>query len=156
MSHEVIVKALERQAVVSATGNIKIDQLEDFLAGSLARVRTWLSASKLAAAGPAFGIFHGAVNEASDGPVEVCVPLVAEPAIAPPAGLTVRIFPASRAACVTLSGDQADFPEVLKGYDAASGWIERNSYRMAGPPREVWPDDPGPGKPLEIQWEFIS
>lgn len=156
MSHEVIVKTLDRQAVVSVVGNVKIDHLEAFLAGNLARVRTWLTASRLVTAGPAFGIFHGAVSEESDGPIEVCVPLSAEPAAAPPAGMSIRILPAARAACVTLSGDQADFPEVLKGYDAASGWIEKNTFRMAGPPREVWPDDPGPGQPLEIQWEFVS
>lgn len=81
-----------------------------------------------------FVIFHGEVNEDSDGPAEVCVPI----ARAAP-GLPVREEAAHREAYLTITRAQLEFPQILSAFDAVAGWVSSAGLALAGPPREVYP-----------------
>lgn len=82
-----------------------------------------------------FVIFHGELNEDSDGPVESCVPVAVD---APPSGVAARVEPAHREAYVRLRKAQVVFPQVLSAYDAVAEWIKENGFTIADSPREVY------------------
>jgi hypothetical protein len=81
-------------------------------------------------------IYHGEVNEDSDGPVEVCAPLACPDAVPP--GMAVRHEAAHREAYVTITRAQLEYPQILSAYDAVADWISSAGLAQAGPPRECY------------------
>ena len=101
-----------------------------------------------------FGIFHGAINEPDDGPIEICIPVDGN--LKAEGDVQVKQLQGGSAACVVMIGTQTDFPAILGAYDAAADWIQKNGYQMADSPREVWHSGPGSGEEpkMEIVWLF--
>ncbi|MFJ6214456.1 MerR family transcriptional regulator [Streptomyces sp. NPDC092296] len=87
-----------------------------------------------------FVIFHGEVNEDSDGPVETCVPVDADlvPAAERAAVPGLRREAAHREAYVRLTRAQVEYPQILSAYDALEQWIGAQGRRCTGSPREVY------------------
>ena len=86
------------------------------------------------AAGEFFVVFHGEVNEDSDGPIEVCLPVAANSA-------ATRSEPAHREAYVTVSAANLEWPHVLSAYDAVERWMDARGRVGLGPPRQVYRGD---------------
>lgn len=87
--------------------------------------------------GDQFVIYHGEVNEDSDGPVEACAPVLSPAGL--PADLVVRHEAAHREVYVTVTRAQLEFPQILSAYDAVADWIGAAGLSPAGSPREVYP-----------------
>jgi len=86
--------------------------------------------------GSLFVIYHGEVNEDSDGPVEACAP-VAGACVVPP-GVGVRREVAHQEAYVTITRAQLEFPQILSAFDAVADWVRTAGLTPAGAPREVY------------------
>jgi DNA-binding transcriptional MerR regulator len=86
--------------------------------------------------GPAFVIYHGEVNEESDGPVEVCVPIVVGSRGA--ADGATRVEPAHREAYTRIRQSQLEFPQILDAYEAVEQWMAKHNRQMTASPREVY------------------
>jgi DNA-binding transcriptional MerR regulator len=84
--------------------------------------------------GAPFVLYRGHVNEDSDGPVEVCVPIdhAASEEVA------MRREPAHREAFVRLRKAQVEFPQILSAFDAVACWIDARGLCVADGPREVY------------------
>jgi DNA-binding transcriptional MerR regulator len=83
-------------------------------------------------AGATFAIYHGEVNEDSDGPVEWCLPVAADQAEALAARfpeLTLRTEPAHEEAFVHLGDIVASPPQWQLAGDALYGWAGRQHRR---------------------------
>jgi DNA-binding transcriptional MerR regulator len=138
MTYEVKVKDSPAQPYVSRASVVAIGALEPFIAGTLDELTR-----SVEPAGPPFVLYHDAVNDETDGRVEVCVP-TAEPrgdGAALPAGPVAYTF---------VEGDRAEYPEILSAYDAVADWAKAHGHELAGPPREIYlskPDEP-------IRWEI--
>jgi DNA-binding transcriptional MerR regulator len=133
---EVKVKQVPVQRYESRTANVRVAQLEPFILETIGEL------SEQGAAGAPFTIFHGAVTEESDGPVEVCVPRADGE----------RELPAGEVAYTTVSGKQCDFPEILGAYDAVARWAREHEREFASPPREIYLNGPGEAMRFEIAW----
>ena len=83
-------------------------------------------------------IYHGEVNEDSDGPVEVCVPVSGDGDLS---GQAHRVEPAHREAYTEITVAQVAFPQILSAYEAVERWIGENGREITGSPREVYVDD---------------
>jgi DNA-binding transcriptional MerR regulator len=106
----------------------------------------WIPAAcdRLAEAAKAYGgvaaapfvVYHGEVNEDSDGPVEVCVPIDA----AHTGGVAHahRVEPAHREAYTTITKAQVAYPQILSAYDAVFEWAKREGRSVVSAPREVY------------------
>lgn len=147
--YDVSTRDVPAQDVLSVTRNLTVKDLESFiievtgdLIGQVERAG--------AAVGPAsFVIYHGEVNDDSDGPVEVCVPFSG--AVEPGGGAVSRVEPAHREAYTTITRAQVQFPGILDAYAAVERWIQERGEQMAAAPREVYfnPDrDPDPTDPF--------
>ena len=133
---DVNVKQVPAQRYASRTANVRVAQLEPFILDTIGEL------SAEVATGPPFTIFHGAVTEESDGPVEVCVPRSDGD----------RELPAGEVAYTTVSGKQCDFPEILGAYDAVARWAGEQHREFANPPREIYLNGPGEALRFEIAW----
>ena len=150
MAWEVEVRNAPPQQVVSITRHVKIDQLEDHIVGSTRALKELVEAQGGEVDGLPFGIYHGPVNENDDGPMEVCLPVQQQ--VAANGEVTAKQLPAVRVAFVDITGEQCEFPEILKAYDAVYDWIKANGYRHDGSPWEIWMDEQG--QHMQIAWPF--
>lgn len=152
MSLEVNVKQLAPQRVLSVTHHIKVNKLDDTIRESLDAMDGILKEQKVEAASAPFGIFHGAINEQEDGPIEICLPVNGQ--VRGKGNVQVKQLQGGDAACVMMLGAQTDFPAILGAYDAAADWIQKNGYQMAESPREIWHSGLGQDAKMEIVWLF--
>jgi DNA-binding transcriptional MerR regulator len=152
MSFEVNVKQVAPQQVLSVTHHIKVNKLDETIRESVDTLYAMLKEQKVEASASPFGIFHGAINEQEDGPIEICLPVNAQ--VKGKGDAQVKQLQGGDAACVMTVGTETDFPAILGAYDAAADWIQKNGYAMAEPPREVWHSGPGDDPKMEIVWLF--
>ena len=89
--------------------------------------------------GSSMVIYHGQVNEDSDGPVEVCVPFTGS--LEPAGEMRVRLEPTHREAFTCLTKVQVEFPGILGAYDAVGAWIGTQGLKVTASPREVYFND---------------
>jgi DNA-binding transcriptional MerR regulator len=83
--------------------------------------------------GALFAVYHGEVNEDSDGPVEVCVPIPC--AATPPPDLPVRPDPAHREVYLTITRAQLEFPQILSAFDSCPP----STRSRPGSAQQAWP-----------------
>ena len=152
MTLEVNVKTIPTRQVLSLTLNVKVTKLDATIEQSLSTLRALLDRQNARADDEPFGIYHGAINEQEDGPIEICIP--ADGNLKAEGDVKVKQLAGGNAACVTMLGAQCDFPAILGAYDAAADWIQKNGYQMAEPPREIWYSTLGANAKMEIVWLF--
>jgi DNA-binding transcriptional MerR regulator len=129
---EVEVQQIPAQRYVSRTKHVRIEELEPFIVETIRE----LGAD---ATGAPFAVYHGEVNERSNGPVEVGVPCLNGD----------HELPAGEIAVTTAEGEQCDFPQVLGAYDAIARWAREHGRRLDCSPREVYLS--GDDEPLRMQ-----
>jgi len=152
MTLEVNVRKIPTQQVVSLTRHVKVPRLDETISQSVSTLRALLQKQNASIKDSPFGIFHGAINEQEDGPIEICI--FADGELKSEGDVQVKQLQGGDAACVMTIGAQTDFPAILGAYDAAADWIQKNGYQMAEPPREVWHSGPGEEPKMEIVWLF--
>ena len=132
--YEIHERDVPEQLVLTEQRHIRVQELPDWLSSAIGRLVESAEAQGGVAA-PVFVIFHGEVNEDSDGPVEVCVPVGGRK----PAGDTAaRIEPSHREAYTRITKAQVEYPQILSAYDAVASWIGAQGRTVAGSPREVY------------------
>jgi hypothetical protein len=133
---EVREREVPEQLVLTEQRHVRVDELATWIDAAIWRLMK--VAHELGAqVGDRFVVYHGEVNEDSDGPVEACAPI---PPDTPPADLSMpaRREPAHREAYVTITKAQLEFPQILSAYDAVADWVSSAGLAYAGPPREVY------------------
>jgi DNA-binding transcriptional MerR regulator len=140
--YEVKVRDIEEQTLLTEQSYVAAAGLREWIVD--AALRQLRHADALGGpVGPRVVIYHGEVNEDSDGPVEQALPIA--PARAGEAELPWRTEPAHREAYVAVTRAQVRYPDIVSAYDAVERWISDTGHTVAGPPREVYHADPSEG-----------
>ncbi len=126
---------IPEQVVLTEQRHLTVQGLPAWFGDVLPRLHT-IAAGNGGASGAAFIIYHGEVNEESDGPVEVCVPIVPERAAT--INAATRIEPAHREAFTRITKAMVEYPQILNAYDAVESWITEHGRTIIGSPREVY------------------
>jgi DNA-binding transcriptional MerR regulator len=132
---EIQERAVPEQLVLTEQRHVRVEELPRWLPEAGMRLIKTAEAYG-GVAGAMFVVYHGEVNEDSDGPVEVCVPIGL--AHEPSPDVAGRREPAHREAYTRLTKAQIEYPQILSAYDAVAQWIGANGLSSAGPPREVY------------------
>jgi len=149
--YPVATREVPAQQVVAMTRSVVVKDLVPFIMEAYDTLAARLRAAGTAPEPVWFVIYHGEVNEDSDGPVEVCLPYTGAPRGALTGNdVVARVEPAHREAYTTITRAQTEFPTILEAYGAVEQWITNNEQAMSGSPREVYfvegsdiaPDDP--------------
>jgi DNA-binding transcriptional MerR regulator len=141
--YDVETRDVPVQDVLGITRSLTVKDLLPFIIDGTRELMNQVQRAG-ATLGPAsFVIYHGEVNEDSDGPVEVCVPFTG--AVTAAGEAVRRTEPAHREAFTTITRAQTQFPGILDAYAAVERWIDERGVEMAGSPREVYfNSDPEP------------
>jgi DNA-binding transcriptional MerR regulator len=133
--YQIHERDVPEQLVLTEQRHVAIDGLSDWIQAATHRLLA-AAAGHGGVTGPMFVIYHGEVNQDSDGPVEVCLPVA--PAQAAATDVATRTEPAHREAFARITKPQVAFPQILSAYDAVAQWLDANGRAIAGPPREVY------------------
>jgi effector-binding domain-containing protein len=152
MALEVEVREIPTLQIVSITRHHKLDGLSEQIQNDCVALFALAEEQGVAPTDVPFGIYHSAINEQEDGPIETCVPI--NGSATGKGDIVARQLEGGRAVCVVITGDQCHYPELLGAYDAAADWIQKNGFETTQPPREVWYTGPGPDAKWEIVWLF--
>jgi DNA-binding transcriptional MerR regulator len=130
-----------QRKLLSRERRVHIDQLPAFIADSEERIRARLRAAGLPGDGPVLVYFHGYVTRDSDGPAEAAVPFAGS--VEPIEDLRARLSPPGTDAFVPVARAEAEFPGILRVYDALEAWIDARHLVCIGSPVEIWPGTDG-------------
>lgn len=139
-------REVPEQMVLTERRNLHVGELAGWLERTMSRLAR-VADNHGGVVGAMFAVYHGDVDEDSDGPVEVCVPVSAQSEASPIAKL--RREAAHEEAYVRLVKARVEYPQILSAFDAVEGWISAGGYRAAGPPREVYFADWGRAGPTD-------
>ncbi|MGH3982379.1 MAG: MerR family transcriptional regulator [Pseudonocardiaceae bacterium] len=139
-------REVPEQLVLTEQRHVHAVELPDWLRAAMDRLdKTAQPHGGLA--GSWFVVYHGEVDEDSDGPVEVCAPI--NPAHEASGDVSMRREPAHREAYVRLRKAQVEHPQILSAYDVVEQWIRSRGLTDAGSPREVYFTDFDPAGPAD-------
>jgi DNA-binding transcriptional MerR regulator len=127
------------RTVVCLNRHLRTDETDAFFNEAFARLRE-LPRGPEGIAGAPFLIFYGEVSEDSDGPMELCRPVDADPEtlagrLSP--DLQIRREVAHEEAYVRLALKDAVWPAMLPAYDALERWTKEHGREPAGAPRQL-------------------
>jgi DNA-binding transcriptional MerR regulator len=128
-------REVSEQLVLTAQQHLVVTGLSDFISSTARRLNTSAQAYGGRTA-PLFVVYHGEVNEESDGPVEVCVPIDRSSQVS--SDIATRREPAHREAYVRLRKEQVVFPQILTAYDTVHQWTHEQDRTITAAPREVY------------------
>jgi DNA-binding transcriptional MerR regulator/effector-binding domain-containing protein len=132
--YEVRERDVPEQVMLTEQRHVLVPELPEFIGSAGMRLLNAADAHG-GVAGPMVVIYHGAVNEDSDGPVEVCIPVRSAPR---DGGDVLRREPAHREAYVRITKAEVEYPQILSAYEAVEQWIRNQGKTLAGSPREVY------------------
>jgi DNA-binding transcriptional MerR regulator len=132
---EIREREVPAQLVLTEQRHTTVEALSSWIED--ATMRLWKTADNHGGVvGPMFVVYHGEVNQDSDGPVEVCLPIGLGQDGATDAA--TRTEPAHREAYLRITKAQVAFPQILSAYDAVAQWLNEQGRNPSGPPREVY------------------
>jgi DNA-binding transcriptional MerR regulator len=140
VAYEVRIKETAAQPYASRSATVSIGELGSFITSAIDELT-----AAVEPVGAPFAIFHGEVNDETDGRVEVGMPTAERPADG-------SELPAGLVAFTVVEGEQATYPEILSAYDAVADWAKRHGHELVCPPREVYLSGPGEPERMEIAW----
>ncbi len=135
------VRAVAASKVLYRQGFVDVVSLLDFMAEAEAELREHLRAHGLAADGAMNVHYHDEITRDGEGRVEASIAY--EGNIEPAADLRIRLRPALREAYVPVPAEDAQFPQVLRLYDAVETWLDDQGLTTVDSPYEIYPGTGG-------------
>ncbi len=102
-----------------------------------------------AAAGAPYVVYHDVIDVDTDGDIEVCIPVRAG-TTSTDDGVEVG---STAGALVARTVHQGAYDQIAPAYHALTTWIHEHGHAVAGPPREIYLDDPTTTAPDEVRTE---
>jgi effector-binding domain-containing protein len=137
MPYEVEVIETAPQTVAAVKVHTSLKKIGDDIGTGFGAVVQKMGASGLAPAGPPLIVYHDVIDEETAGDIEICVPVTGE--IAGNGEVYTRELEGGTMASTMHHGP---YSEIAPAYHTVTGWISEHGHEMAGPPREIYLNDP--------------
>ncbi|MFN3215164.1 MAG: MerR family transcriptional regulator [Acidimicrobiales bacterium] len=141
MPYAVDIKQVPAQPVASWATRTSIAGIGEVIGRGCATLFEAIVAAGSEPAGPPFVVYHDVIDDQNDGGVEVCFPVL--PGVVGPAG------PAGGVVWKELAGGpvaytvhRGPYDEIAPAYHTVAGWAHDHGHGFAGPPREIYVNDP--------------
>lgn len=149
MGYSVELKELPAQLVLRAERTVTLDTIAQGIGQAFDAVTAQAMAGGARFSGPPFVIYP----EECVGTfrLQLCMPVDAGCAApARDSGVELVDVPGAAAACVT---HQGPYDRIGGAYEALGAWLSAEGRRPAGPPREIYLNDPGQVEPARLLTE---
>jgi effector-binding domain-containing protein len=132
---EVTIKEIPDQLALTVTKRLSMARMGEGMGEAFAAIMAHAEAGKAQFAGPPFCYYPGEMGDEID--VVVCMPVA--PGATAGEGVGLETVPGGTVACAMHRGSYTTIGET---YDALQAWMAANGRTPAGPPREVYLNDP--------------
>lgn len=155
MPYEVEVIDASPRLVAATKRHTSRSQIGDDIAGGFGAVIQAMGSEGVAPTGPPFVVYHDVIDEETDGDIEMCVPVAkAITDTADVYGCEVAGGP------VATTLHRGPYQEIGAAYHTLTGWISEHGHEIAGPPREIYLNDPHTVAPEElltrVEWPITA
>lgn len=138
MPYEVTIKTVPDQPIAAVRKHTNTRVVGVDIQQGFGELMAYLAGEEEAPAGPPLLVFHDVIDADNDGDVEICIP-VSEP-VAGNGAVYGRILEGGPVAATVHHGR---YEEIAPAYHTLAGWIQEHGHEFAGPPREIYLNDPG-------------
>lgn len=137
MPYEVEVIETAPQTIAAVKVHTSLKKIGDDIGAGFGAVVQKMGAAGLAPAGPPLIVYHDVIDEETAGDIEICVPVMGE--ISGNGEVYTRELEGGTMASTMHRGP---YSEIAPAYHTVTGWISEHGHEIAGPPREVYLNDP--------------
>jgi effector-binding domain-containing protein len=151
MPYDVQVTEATTQLVAATKVHTNLSQIGDDIGAGFGSLMMALGREGITPSGAPLIVYHDVIDEETDGDIEVCVPVDA--AISGDADVYSRELEGGSMATTVHHGP---YEQIAPAYHTLAGWISEHGHDIAGPPREIYLNDPQMVPPEELltQVEF--
>jgi len=149
MAYDISTREVPDQPIVSIRERLPQSELPAFIGRSLGELYHHVTELGAVPGGEPFLIYHAFGPDGLD--VEVCAPIVGD--VAATDRIVSRVLPATMVAETLHVGP---YEQLGEAYGELMGWIARKGFQVAGPVRETYLNEPGPGVPPEAYQTRIA
>jgi effector-binding domain-containing protein len=147
MPYEVTIKQVDAQRVAGYRLHTNLRKIADDIGTGFGTVVHGVGSTPIV--GAPFIVYHDVIDEQTDGDVEICVP-VPPGATGDDGPVDWKDVPAATVASVVHRGP---YDQIAPAYHTVSGWIQDHGHQVAGPPCEIYLNDPQQVTPEELLTE---
>lgn len=151
MPYDVELKETAPQTVAMVRRHTDLSRIAGDLADGFEVIMSAIGGAGGTPAGMPYVVYHAVIDESTAGDIDICIP------VAPDLQLDGDVTLVDEAAQLVASTvHRGPYDEIQPAYHTITGWISEHGHQMAGPPRELYLNDPGqvPAEELltEVQW----
>ncbi len=137
MPYEVEEKEVADQAVASITSAVDSRTVATAVGSGFGTIVSALTSAGVSPAGAPFLIMHDVIDEETPGSIEMCIPIGDD--FNADGGVESKHI---RGGPVAVTTHRGAYGEIPPAYHAISSWMGANGREPAGPPREIYLNDP--------------
>ncbi|CAN5921014.1 hypothetical protein BH23ACT10_BH23ACT10_12900 [soil metagenome] len=151
MPYDVSIKEIAGQTVAAVRKYTDLARIAGDLQTGFGEIMAQIGPAGTQPAGAPFVVYHAVIDEQTAGDIDVCIPVADPPELG---GDVVRLdLPSHHVASTVHHGP---YDELAPAYHTLTGWIQEHGHQTAGPPREIYLNDPQTVQPdellTEVQW----
>ncbi len=154
MPYDVQITDVKPQLVAATKKHTNLRQIGDDIAAGFGALTHQLGREGAAPTGPPFIIYHSVIDEETDGPIELCVPVAKR--LASGGDVYGRDVEGGSVATTVHHGP---YEQIAAAYHTLTGWISDHGHEIAGPPREIYLNDPHTVAPEQlltrVEWPIL-
>jgi len=135
--YEVLIEEAAPRQIAAVKIYTSLSQIAKDIQGGFATLMQGLARAGVSPMGPPMILHHDLIDERTDGNIEICVPV--ERLESSESEVYERELEGGTVASTLHHGP---YEQIGPAYHVLTGWIFDNAYEIAGPPREIYLNDP--------------
>lgn len=137
MPYDVEIIEETPQLVAATKVHTSLRSIGDDIAAGFGTLVHALGRAGVEPSGAPLIVYHSVIDQETEGDIEICVPVAA--AIEGDTAVYERELEGGSMASTVHRGPYA---EIARAYHTVTGWISEHGHEIAGPPREIYLNDP--------------
>jgi DNA-binding transcriptional MerR regulator len=135
-SYDIQTRTIPERTLVAVTRHVHAHEAGPFFSDAFARLRA-AGPGIEGIAGCPFVVYYGEVSDDSDGPIELCRPVAADPAGPADPDLQARAEPSHEEVFIRVAMKDMGWPALAPAAEALEAWIRERRRGPAGALRQV-------------------
>ena len=137
MTYDVEILEETPRLVAATTMHTNLQRIGDDIGRGFEILMRTLGKEGVSPAGPPLVVYHQMISDAASGDVEICVPV--DRAFSGESEVHERILEGGTMATTVHRGPYQD---ISTAHETLTRWIAEHGHHIAGPPREIYLNDP--------------
>lgn len=145
MGYDIEITEVQPRLIAAIRVTTSRSNIGDEIASGFGALMGVLSGEGVGPSGPPFVVYHDVIDAETVGDIEIGMPIAG--AISGDDTVYSREL---EGGAMAITVHRGPYQEIESAYKSLMGWIPEHGYEIAGPPREIYLNDPHTVSPEEI------